>query len=117
MRKLLLIPLLVLSNLLYSEVWTCTNENAGLNPSEWVGTYSRVEGGFSLDKGGPLGCCISLRIIEENDKEIILYSNVDNITYIDILDKKNMNFIVYGSMGINPKDDLDPAFGKCKIDE
>ena len=57
-----------------------------------------------------------LRIIEENDNEIILYSNVDNITYLDILDKKKVNFITYGSMGINPSDDLPPAFGKCKID-
>ena len=117
MRKLLLIPLLVLSNLLYSEIWTCSNENAGLNPSEAMGTYTRVEGGFSLRKPGPLGCCISLKIIEENDKEIILYSHDEGVTYLDILDRKNLNFIVYGSMGINPKDDLDPAFGKCKIDE
>ena len=115
MKKLLILSLFLLSNVLYSETWSCYNQNASiLVEVKWV-KYTREEGGFiSSSFGDP---DFLLKIIEENDNEIILHSHLDKETWIDILDKKNNTFVVYGSDGMNPLPlrDKPPSWGECNV--
>jgi len=116
MKKLIILSLFLLSNVLYSETWSCYNQNASiLIEAKWV-EYRREEGEF-ISSSFRDPDFKGFKIIEENDNEIILHSRLAEETWIDILDKKNNTFVVYASDGKNPLPlrDKPPSWGECSV--
>jgi len=55
------------------------------------------------------------RIIEENEREIILYYEAALESFITILQKKKKTIVTYNSSGNNPNEAVPPGFGSCEI--
>lgn len=113
MKKYLLTYLLFSTPFIFGETWECKieNERDEYNKLEYV----RDSVSFRLFSNGiPEGID---SIIEENDKEIVLYFNNGLESFITILNKDFKTIVTYGSTGKNPNNDLPPGFGNCNIIE
>lgn len=109
MKKILVLLLLVSSSYSYSETWNCVIENEREIYSKTK--HIRQGSDFLLYVDGQYQG--TDKIIEENEKEIVLYFETEVESFITIIHKGKNTILTFNSSGKDPNEDLPPGFGSC----
>ena len=103
--------LFIIPTYIFGETWNCITE-----AEQEIYSYTKhVRGGENFKLYVNESYEGLDRIIEENEREIILYYEAALESFITILHKKKKTIVTYNSSGNNPNEALPPGFGSCEV--